>query len=83
MAERTVLRMSALMGDSPASMASSAFEPSAPAAADTLMWAIWPTVPRMEGIQRLFAAATVMRPATKEFPSAEPAITRQMRAVAK
>jgi hypothetical protein len=31
----------------------------------------------------LFAAATVMRPATNEFPKAEPAITRQIRAVAK
>jgi hypothetical protein len=29
------------------------------------------------------AAATVIRPATKELPSAEPAMTRQMRIVAK
>lgn len=37
----------------------------------------WPTRERKEGSQDLFAAATVMRPATKEFPSREPATTRQ------
>lgn len=42
----------------------------------------WPTRERKDGSQALCAAATVMRPATKESPSREPAITRQTRMAA-
>ncbi len=35
------------------------------------------------GSQFIFAAATVMRPATKEFPRREPATTRQTRKAAR
>jgi hypothetical protein len=41
-----------------------------------------PTRERNDGSQDLFAAATVMRPATKEFPRREPATTRQTRIAA-
>jgi len=41
-----------------------------------------PTRERNEGSQVLFAAATVMRPATKEFPRREPATTKQTRIAA-
>jgi hypothetical protein len=43
---------------------------------------ICPTSPRGLGSQLLRAAATVMRPATKEFPRREPATTRQTRIAA-
>jgi hypothetical protein len=41
-----------------------------------------PTRERKPGSQDLFAAATVMRPATKEFPRRDPATTRQTRTAA-
>lgn len=41
-----------------------------------------PTTAREGGSQFLFAAATAMRLATKEFPSKEPATTRQIRVAA-
>ena len=43
---------------------------------------MWPTTARGAGSQFLFAAATAMRPDTKEFPSKEPATTRQIRVAA-
>ena len=41
-----------------------------------------PTRERNEGSQVLFAAATVIRPATKEFPRRDPATTRHTRIAA-
>ena len=38
--------------------------------------------PRDPGSQPLFAAATVMRPATKELPSREPATTKHTKTAA-
>jgi hypothetical protein len=70
------------MGDSSLSMASSN-ESLSSLALVILKGPIHPTVPTMRGNQLLLAAATVIRPATKELPSAEPAMTRQMRTVAK
>lgn len=76
------LEIETYIGDSPLSIASSAFPSSFTLPFVTLYVPIWPTVPNAVGNQFLFAAATVMRPATKELPSAEPAMTRQISAVA-
>jgi hypothetical protein len=70
------------MGDSPLSIALSALS-SLSTLFVTLNVPIWPTVPNTAGNHFLFAAATVIRPATKELPSSDPAITRQIRTVAK
>jgi hypothetical protein len=70
------------MGDSPRSIASPALLP-ASLLLETLKLPTWPTVPSKEGNQPLFAAATVIRPTTNELPSIAPAMTRQIRAVAK
>jgi hypothetical protein len=98
MALRMVLRMRALLaavrkgsairswnthiGDSPFSIAWSR-ESLSSLALVILKGPIHPTVPTMRGNQLLLAAATVIRPATKELPRAEPAMTRQIRIVAK
>lgn len=42
-----------------------------------------PIMAKKRGSQSLLPAATVMRPATKELPSREPATTRQTRIAAK
>jgi len=41
-----------------------------------------PTMPKICGNQFMFAAATAIRPATNEFPSREPATTRQINTAA-
>lgn len=42
----------------------------------------FPTTAKDRGSQFMFAAATVMRPVTKEFPSRAPATTKQTRTAA-
>jgi hypothetical protein len=97
-ADRIVLSMRALLaaisggqshhawytyiGDSPLSIAVSAASLES-ATLVTFRVPTRPTVPRSCGNQLLFDAATVILPATKLLPRAEPAITRHMSAVAK
>lgn len=73
---------STYIGDSPSSIAVAAASLES-ACLVTFRVPTRPTVPRTCGNQLLLAAATVIRPATKELPRAEPAITRHMSTVAK
>ena len=71
------------MGDAPLDISSSGLTAVlALSSLETCEKPMRPMMPRESGSQVLFAAATVMRPATNEFPRSEPATTRQMRTAA-